>query len=247
MRYPWRYDFIPILSLAGVMLDALGGLYLAYDLLGGNRGPLRTVTKSTSYGVLFGAIYVLPLGVWFGLAGLLFSGPALSFEIERRRVRHIHPFREALAFGMLRAFSFGAAGWLSKDHWFGIYFGILCLIGFVAGNLIVGPPAVAKSGHAQINKPGVKRAVFRAASIGLAGVVSGLIHGEPHALSYGVEVGLVTGMSSGILLAVAPAVEVWVDNLPARWFGGFGAILLLIGSLFQTIQYVFPLLGLPMM
>jgi hypothetical protein len=37
-----RHDLIPILSLAGVILDALGGLYLAYDLLGGKRGPLRT-------------------------------------------------------------------------------------------------------------------------------------------------------------------------------------------------------------
>src|SRR6516225_3929617 len=36
-----RHHLIPILSLAGVILDALGGLYLAYDLLGGKRGPLR--------------------------------------------------------------------------------------------------------------------------------------------------------------------------------------------------------------
>jgi len=247
MRYPWPQDFIPILSLVGVLLDALGALYLAYDLLGGKNGPLRRVTKSISYGVLFGAMYAPPLGIWFGLAGLLFSGPALSFEIERRGVRDVHPFREALAFGLPRALSFGTAGWLSKDYLFGVNFGVLCLVGFVAGNIIVGPPRLSKSGHPQISKPGLKRAVFRATSIGLAGTISGLIHGEPHALPYGIEVGVVTGISSGILLAVAPAVEVWVDNLPARRLGGYGAVLVLIGSLFQALQYVLPLVGLPMM
>jgi hypothetical protein len=30
-------DLIPMLSLTGVILDALGGLYLAYDLLGGKK------------------------------------------------------------------------------------------------------------------------------------------------------------------------------------------------------------------
>src|SRR5580658_7001504 len=77
MSGAWRHDLIPVLSLIGVMLDALGGLYLAYDLLGGKRGPLRMINKSVSYGVMFGSIYGLPLGVWFGLAGLLVSGPAL--------------------------------------------------------------------------------------------------------------------------------------------------------------------------
>jgi hypothetical protein len=58
----WRHDLIPILSLTGVILDALGGLYLAYDLLGGKHGPLRTITKSVSYGIMFGSIYGLARG-----------------------------------------------------------------------------------------------------------------------------------------------------------------------------------------
>ena len=56
-----QHDAVPILSLVGVVLDALGGLYLAYDLLGDRRGPLRTFTKSVSYGVMFGTLYALPL------------------------------------------------------------------------------------------------------------------------------------------------------------------------------------------
>lgn len=247
MSAAWRHGLVPILSLTGVILDALGGLYLAYDLLGGKHGPLRTVTKSVSYGVMFAIVYGLPLGIWFGLAGLLVSGPALSLEIGQRNALEVHPFFQALAFGLLRAASFGAAGWLSKDLWFGINFGIFCAVGFVAAYLIVGPPAVASSGRPQIDKVVLRRAVFRGASIGLAAVLSGVLHREPHALWYGVGVGVVTGASSAVLLAVAPAVEAWVDNLPDRRLGGYGAVLVLIGSLLQTLQYVFPLAGLPTM
>src|SRR5215467_2294961 len=162
-----RHHLIPILSLAGVILDALGGLYLAYDLLGGKRGPLRIVTKSVSYGVMFGSAYGLTLGVWFALAGLLVSGPALSIKIGRRDVRRVHPVFEALAFSLLRAVSFGTAGWLSKDSQFGINFGIFCAVGFVAAYLIVGPPADNRSGRLRIDKGVLERAVFRGISIGL--------------------------------------------------------------------------------
>jgi hypothetical protein len=241
------HHLIPILSLVGVILDALGGLYLAYDLLGGKKGPLRIVTKSVSYGVMFGSVYGLPLGVWFGLVGLLISGPALNIEIGRREVRRAHPVFEALSFGLLRAVSFGTAGWLSKDSQFGINFGIFCAVGFVAAYLIVGPPTQTSLGRPRIDKRVLKRAAFRGTSIGLAAVLSGALHKERHALSYGVEVGAVTGISSGILVAVAPAVEAWVDNLPDRRLGGYGAILVLIGSLFQTLQYVFPLVGISTM
>jgi hypothetical protein len=149
-----------------VILDVLGGLYLAYALLGGKHGTLRTVTKSVSYGVMFGSAYGLPLGVWFGLAGLLVSGPALSLEIGRRDVRYAHPFFEALAFGFLRVVSFGAAGGLAQDFWFGINFGILCAIGFVAAYLIVGPPTGSSSGRSRVDKAVLKRAAFCGISIG---------------------------------------------------------------------------------
>jgi hypothetical protein len=93
---------------------------------------LCAASTCTNYGVMFGSAYGLTLGVWFALAGLLASGPALSIEMGRRDVRRVHPVCEALAFGLLRAVSFGTAGWLSKDSQFGINFGIFCAVGFVA-------------------------------------------------------------------------------------------------------------------
>lgn len=105
----------------------------------------------------------------------------------------------------------------------------------------------SNSGRPLIDKAVLRRAAFRAASIGLAAVLSGAIRREPDALFYGVKVGLVIGISSGVLLAVAPSVEAWVDGLPDRRLGGYGAILVVIGSLLQTAQYLFPLAGLPAM
>jgi hypothetical protein len=238
-RNRMQRELIPILSLTGVMLDALGGLYLAYDLLGGKRGPLRMVTKSISYGALFGTVYGLPLGVWFGLAGLLVSGPTLSLEIERHKAGGRHSFLEALGYSLPRAASFGAAGWLSKDAGFGVNFGIFCAIGLLAAYLIIGAPYI--SGPRRMNRTVAERGVVRALTIGLAAILSGAIHRESHALSYGLEVGLVTGLASGILLSIAPAIEAWVDDLPTHWLGAFGAILVVIGSLLQTLQYLFPL------
>ena len=70
----------------------------------------------------------------------MISGFTLSQEIGRRSVRGAHPFVEALTFGLPRAASFGAAGWLARDSQFGINFGVLSAIGFVVSYLLVDPP-----------------------------------------------------------------------------------------------------------
>jgi hypothetical protein len=43
------------------LLDVLGGLYLAYDLLCGQHGPLRLLTRAVTYSVIFGIGYGLGL------------------------------------------------------------------------------------------------------------------------------------------------------------------------------------------
>jgi hypothetical protein len=59
------------ISIAGTVCDVMGGLYLAYDLLGGNNGPLRTLTRVVTYSLIFCLGYGLPFGLIFGpLKGL---------------------------------------------------------------------------------------------------------------------------------------------------------------------------------
>src|SRR5690348_8810770 len=59
---------IAMVSVTGVCLDVLGGLYLAYDLLGGQHGPLRLLTRMATYSIVFGIGYGLGLGFFFGVA-----------------------------------------------------------------------------------------------------------------------------------------------------------------------------------
>ena len=66
--------------MCGVLLDLIGGLYLAYDVLGGQRGPLRILTRAATYSLFFGLGYGLPLGITFGLVAGSGLGLALGFE-----------------------------------------------------------------------------------------------------------------------------------------------------------------------
>jgi hypothetical protein len=53
---------LALISIVGSSLDVLGALYLAYDLLGGEHGPLRMLTRGVTYGVLFGTGTASPWG-----------------------------------------------------------------------------------------------------------------------------------------------------------------------------------------
>src|SRR6266849_10311535 len=74
---------LALVSIVGCSLDVLGALYLAYDLLGGEHGPLRTLTRGVTYGVLFGTGYGLALGPVFGLASGVAHGITLGWEYSR--------------------------------------------------------------------------------------------------------------------------------------------------------------------
>jgi hypothetical protein len=62
----------------------LGGLYLAYDFLGGQDGPLRLLSRVVTYSVVFGAGYATGPGPFFGIA----SGTAT--ELHRTARKHDH-------------------------------------------------------------------------------------------------------------------------------------------------------------
>src|SRR5258708_25651254 len=69
---------VAAISITGTCLDVLGSLYLAYDLLGGQHGPLRVLTRAVTYSLVFGIGYGLGLGPIFGLASGIapgFTGP----------------------------------------------------------------------------------------------------------------------------------------------------------------------------
>ena len=96
------------ISITGTCLDVLGSLYLAYDLLGGQHGPLRVLTRAVTYSIVFGIGYGVGLGLFFGLAAGVTTGMTLSIEFNRaaRGLPHRSLAWEAV-FSAIRGFGFG--------------------------------------------------------------------------------------------------------------------------------------------
>src|SRR6266480_1912423 len=81
---------VAAVSLTGISLDVLGGLYLAYDLLGGRHGPLRLLTRMVTYSIVFGVGYGLGLGLLFGAAAGVSTGLTIALELHRTASRGDH-------------------------------------------------------------------------------------------------------------------------------------------------------------
>jgi hypothetical protein len=71
---------VAAVSITGTCLDVLGSLYLAYDLLGGQHGPLGLLTRAVTYSIVFGVGYGLGLGPLFGLAAGIATGITLALS-----------------------------------------------------------------------------------------------------------------------------------------------------------------------
>jgi hypothetical protein len=77
------HHLLASVSIAATCLDVLGTLYLAYDLLGGEHGPLRLLTRAVTYSIVFGLGYAIGLGFFFGVVSGVATGVALAIELNR--------------------------------------------------------------------------------------------------------------------------------------------------------------------
>ena len=121
---------IAAVSISGTCLDVLGSLYLAYDLLGGQHGPLRLITRAVTYSIVFGVGYGLGLGLFFGLASGIATGITISLEFNRaaRGLDHYSLPWEAF-FSGIRGFGFGAGLYPLVGFPFALAFAILISAG----------------------------------------------------------------------------------------------------------------------
>jgi hypothetical protein len=235
-------QIVPLLSLTGVVFNALGGLYLAYDLLGAKHGPLRLLSRLFTYSAIFGLGYAATLGLWFGLSGAFIMGPLVEYQLWRRS-RGIPPSNlEWTTMATLRGFALGAAGWLEVGRDFGLAFGVLSAIAMHLSYAYgFGTNVYRIYQYPRVERSILRGGLVRGLMIGLAGVIGGAITGRSEAFLHGVQIGLVVGVLNTAVTILSPLVEWWADNLPDRALGGYGAFLVLIGSALQTIQYVRPL------
>jgi hypothetical protein len=236
------------ISICGISLDFLGGMYLAYDLLGGKHGPLRTLTRGVTYTVIFGLGYGLQLGWRFGLASGLAHGITLAIELSRasRGVPDYGKFGEALC-SAIRGLGFGIGLYFPYGWRFSATFAVLSTAGqIVAYSRGMRPSMIYQA----TTRPHItRRQVFgvlnRTAGYVLTGVVCGFI-----AQSFSLRTALALGFSIGVTTAVGnvamPYVEWIADTMPERRLGIFGVGLILLGFALQSVQYWVALLDLPL-
>jgi hypothetical protein len=239
---------LAIIGIIGSSLEVMGSLYLAYDLLGGEHGPLRTLTRAVTYGVIFGVGYGLAFGPLFGLASGVTHGPTLAWELSRVSRHGPKPgFWYDVAMSAIRGggLALGAAHLYGPK--FGITFGALSVVGQVIGYRAGIRPSLD---YAPSKRPRMTRRLFlavlnRAVGYAIAGYVSALIgYQRAGAMALGLKVGLLIGVVTAIVTFFMPFVEWRADNMPTSRMGAIGVGLILIGFALQSAPYWVTLLDL---
>jgi hypothetical protein len=241
---------IAAISVIGITLDLLGGMYLAYDLLGGKHGPLRTLTRVVTYGLFFGLGLGLPLGLPFGIAGGIALGTTFGHEFSRASEGKLPaPWRYIILWSVTRGIGFGIGAAFIMGSAFGILFGLLSGLGqMFAYQLGFSPTAeLQPDTRPRITKRQLLGSLNRIIGYSIGGVVSGLLAqpGAQEGLKFGVKAGLVIGIVSLVLGTLVPYIELKVDHLPVRMLGAIGAGLVVLGFVLQSVQYWVTLLDVP--
>jgi hypothetical protein len=230
---------VAAISIAGSCLDVVGSLYLAYDLLGGQHGPLRLLTRIVTYSIVFGVGYGLGLGAFFGFAAGMGIGITSAIEMNRvaRGLEHYSLPWEGM-FSAIRALGFGIGLYMIVGLEFASAFAVLITIGQVLGYSQGISPTMD---YAASRRPRFTRRQFWGTVVRTFGYsaaalfCSALVH---HVNWYfAIRVGLVTGIVTGIGMSINPYIEYYADHLPERWLGVFGIALILCGFALQSVQY----------
>ena len=240
---------VAAISVGGICLDVLGGLYLAYDLLGGKHGPLRLLTRIVTYSIVFGVGYGIGLGFVFGVAAGIATGVTVAIELQRagRRNDHYSLPWEAL-FSAIRGVGFGAGLYQTLGLPYALAFSALITLGQVAAYMRGMRPALDYSAS---RRPRLTRRQFEATVIRTVGYIatalicSALIGHVDHPWLLALRLGLVTGLVTGVGVTVNPFIEYFADNLPERRLGVFGIWLVLCGFLLQSWQYLVVIFDVP--
>jgi hypothetical protein len=232
---------LALISIVGSSLDVLGALYLAYDLLGGEHGPLRTLTRGVTYGALLGTGYGLALGPVFGIASGVAHGITLAWEYSRHSKRGSKPgVWYDIAMSAIRGVGFALGAGYLYGPTFGATFGTLSTVGQVVAYRAGIRPTLdyQPATRPRLTKHQFLAAVNRTVGYAAAGSISALIaHQRASALSVGVKAGLAIGVVTAIANTCTPFIEWSADHVPAKRMGVFGVGLILIGFTLQSIQY----------
>jgi hypothetical protein len=232
---------VAAVSITGTCLDVLGSLYLAYDLLGGQHGPLRLLTRIVTYSVIFGIGYGLGLGLVFGLVAGITTGITIAIELNRaaRGLEHYSLRWEAL-FAAMRGTAFASGLHQILGVRFAIAFAVLVTVGQIVAYARGMRPGMdyAANRRPRFTRRQLGATVTRAVGyMATALLCSFLAHRVDDAWLFALRVGLVTGVATAVGSVVTPYIEYYADHLPERWLGAFGIGLIFCGFTLQSLQY----------
>lgn len=232
---------LALVSIVGSSLDALGALYLSYDLLGGEHGPLRILTRGVTYGVLFGTGYGIALGPVFGVVSGVAHGITLGWEFSLASRHGPKPgLWHDTAMSAIRAAGFGLGASYLYGGAFGATFGVLSTVGqLLAYQFGVRPTLDYRPAtRPRLTKHQFLAAVNRTVGYAITGYVSSLVAQQPeHAIAVGLKAGVAIGVVTAIAGACTPFVEWTADHVPEKSMGVFGVGLIIIGFALQSLQY----------
>jgi hypothetical protein len=232
---------LALISVIGSSLDVLGAMYLAYDLLGGEHGPLRTLTRAVTYGALFAAGYGLALGPVFGLANGVAHGVTLAWEFSRASRHQPKPgFWMDVATSAIRGAGYAVGALYSFGAVFSFTFGILSTIGQVIAYQFGVRPTVdyKPATRPRITRLQLLAALNRTAGYAATGYLSSLAAGHrERALATGLKFGVAVGVVTAVAMACTPFIEWTADHMAERRMGVVGVGLIFIGFALQSVQY----------
>ena len=232
---------LALISIAGSSLDVLGALYLAYDLLGGEHGPLRTVTRGVTYGALFGTGYGVAFGPVFGLVSGVAHGITLAWEYSRfARGGQKQGFWHDAAMSAIRGGGFALGAAYLYGGTFGASFGALSTLGQVVAYQLGIRPTLdyQPAKRPRLTKYQLLAAMNRTVGYAVSGYVSSLVAQQrEHAFAVGLKAGLVIGVVTAIAGTCTPFVEWIADHVPEKRMGVFGVGLIITGFALQSVQY----------
>lgn len=226
--------------------DSIGGLYLAYDLLGGERGPLSKLTRVTTYSLMAFLIYLTAFNFKFALIAGIGMGSLFGLHLDllgagKTPSMRFHTFiaicrMVILYFATCTMFSpitacimaLGALGGtfgslrlkISPDYWY----------------------EASRKPEFRINRflPGLILGLL----IFSLTLIGETISGDKLAFAKSLRMGLVIGLGTSAIASLSPFVEWYADNLPPKRMGYIGACMFVIGFVVQSVPSMSVLLGL---
>lgn len=233
------------ISMVGMTFDSIGGLYLAYDLLGGERGPLSKLTRVATYSLLAFLIYALAFNLKFALICGIGMGSIFGLHLDMLGAgkKPSKKFHVIIALCRMTIIFCAACTLLSVTT------AAIMAVGALAGSLSsvglkISPDfwyEASRKPEFKLSRllPGLLLGVFVTAMV-LAGET---ISGDKDALGVALHMGGVIGLGTGSITVLSPFVEWYADNLPPKRMGYIGACMFLIGFFIQSLPSLIILLG----